>query len=207
MGRHSYHKRDSTFVLEGRFLGFNRGSEGKLKYFSLATAEGEIQLKLAKPLRWTVGPQLAPGEWITVQGEQKLSKYGDIKRKVWDVRSAGVASIVDLDVSSMTSSEPASEEPVSQNTQPKPSLGCIQICRKSDCCKRGGVQVLRALEQAVNDHPERERIHVKPIGCIKKCKAGPNLVIMPGRARYSNVSPEDVPHLIQQHFPTPAQLS
>ena len=200
MGRHEYHERLSTFVLEGRFLGFDHNSEGKLKYFHLATAEGEIQLKLAKPLRYTVGPQLTPGEWIVVQGEQKLKKYGEIKRKVWSIRSAGaVAQATPAAPTTVAQAPDAAQGSGAEESQPR--LGCIQVCRKSDCCKRGGSQVLRALEQAVQSHPEGERIQVRSIGCMKNCKAGPNVVIMPGRARYSQVRPEDVPRLMAQHFP------
>ncbi len=202
MGRYEYHERLSTFVLEGRFLGFDPNSGGKLKYFHLATAEGEVELKLAKPLRYSVGPQLTPGDWIVVQGEQKLKKYGEIKRKVWSIRSTG--AVTQAAPATPTTADPDQDPKQAKGSEAQdsqPRLGCIQVCRKSDCCKRGGSQVLQALERAVQDHPEGERIQVRPIGCMKNCKAGPNVVIMPGRARYSQVRPEDVPRLMEQHFP------
>ncbi|OBQ32475.1 MAG: (Fe-S)-binding protein, partial [Anabaena sp. CRKS33] len=43
-------------------------------------------------------------------------------------------------------------------------------------------------------------VAIKGTGCMKNCKAGPNLV-MPDKTRYSKVKAEQVPALINKHFP------
>ncbi|MGA7936768.1 MAG: (2Fe-2S) ferredoxin domain-containing protein, partial [Kovacikia sp.] len=50
-----------------------------------------------------------------------------------------------------------------------------------------------------------EQVTIRGTGCMKDCKAGPNLVVMPGKCRYSRVTPQEIPELLAKHFsPTPS---
>jgi (2Fe-2S) ferredoxin len=35
---------------------------------------------------------------------------------------------------------------------------------------------------------------------MKKCKAGPNLLVMPDKTRYKSIQPDEIPQLLEQHF-------
>ncbi|MGK7913349.1 MAG: (2Fe-2S) ferredoxin domain-containing protein [Synechococcus sp.] len=88
---------------------------------------------------------------------------------------------------------PVQEKPSSR----KPA--CIRVCQKSSCRKRGGDAVWSALETAIDEQELGDRVKLKAMGCIDKCKAGPN-VIMPGKMRYSRVKAKSVPGLLEEHF-------
>ncbi len=65
--------------------------------------------------------------------------------------------------------------------------------------KRGGDGVCRALESALSDRSLSDEVTIKGTGCMKNCKAGPNLV-MPDKTRYSRIQEKQVPALIDKHF-------
>jgi len=48
-------------------------------------------------------------------------------------------------------------------------------------------------------------VNIKLTGCLKQCKKGPNLVVMPDKKHYNQVAPQDVPSLIERHFATAKQ--
>lgn len=192
MGKHKSVEK-SDFKLEGRFLGFSAKDGYKLKYLRLATASGEIDIKLPKELRLSLWRSLMPGEWIQVTGLQKRDELKEtIKFKADDV--------VPVVPSSVSSEEP---DVASVNSSPKaavpPAKSTILVCQKSDCCKRGGRQVTRALQDTLSDRGLADQVKIKGTGCMKRCKAGPNIV-MPDKTRYSRISSDAIPEIIDQHF-------
>jgi (2Fe-2S) ferredoxin len=76
----------------------------------------------------------------------------------------------------------------------------ILVCQKSDCQKRGGAAVCKALENALNARGLEEQVTVQGTGCLKQCKAGPNIVVMPDKTRYSRIKPAEVPAIVDKHF-------
>lgn len=174
----------SNFMLEGRFLGFELEDGRKLKYIVLATSEGECSIKLAKHLRSSFELRLIPGDWLQVVGEKKLnSKTGKIKLKAERV----IPTTVNSD-----------SAPKASATKTKTSS--ILVCQKSDCMKRGGKALCQALEMALCDRGLEDQVAIKGTGCLKQCKAGPNLVVMPDKTRYSRIQAAQVPELIDKHF-------
>jgi (2Fe-2S) ferredoxin len=172
----------TDFALEGRFLSYATDDHGKLKFLRLA-ATREYQIKLPKELRFH---SFTPGEWIRVTGTSKLNREtGQVKLKAEQVTLARPLSVVPT-------------EP------PKPSKPeTILVCQKSDCCKLGGKAVVTALQKAIADQGLTHQVMVKGTGCMKRCKAGPNLV-MPDKTRYTKIRAEAIPALIEQHFEPPA---
>ncbi|MDJ0557084.1 MAG: (2Fe-2S) ferredoxin domain-containing protein [Microcoleaceae cyanobacterium MO_207.B10] len=76
----------------------------------------------------------------------------------------------------------------------------ILVCQKSDCQKRGASKVCKALSETLSDRGLEDQVTIKKTGCLKKCKAGPNLVIMPNKARYSRIKSAEIPDVIEKHF-------
>lgn len=180
-------KQVSEFSLEGRFLGFEFEDGYKLKYLRMGTSEGESCIKLCKELRASFALQLIPGDWIQVVGEKKLDlKTGKLKLKAERVIPAAT---------SPTEIVPVKATPVK-------SKSSILVCQKSDCMKRGGKAVCQALETALSDRGLEDQVAIKGTGCLKQCKSGPNVVVMPDKTRYSRIQSEQIPALIDKHFPT-----
>lgn len=176
-------KQVSAFSLEGRFLSFEAEDGYKLKYLRLATSEGEYYIKLCKELRSSFQLKLIAGDWLQVLGEKKLDpKTGKTKLKAERV----------IPVTSNTSDVPIKVTAVKNKTS-------ILVCQKSDCMKRGGKAVCQALEAALSARGLEDQVAIKGTGCMKNCKAGPNLV-MPDKTRYNRIQDQQIPAIMDKHF-------
>ncbi|MDX2214567.1 MAG: (2Fe-2S) ferredoxin domain-containing protein [Oculatellaceae cyanobacterium bins.114] len=186
----------TDFTLEGRFLGFTAKESYKLKYLRLVTATGEYTIKIDKELRSTLWRSLTPGEWIRVSGYQKQGDKHEPKLKAYQVTVTAPGNGMPL----MPLMPAVSEPPNSPSVQSETAKAKILVCQKSDCCRRGGTAVTQALQDALRDRELTDQVAIKGTGCMKRCKAGPN-IIMPDKTRYSGISPELIPTLIDRHLP------
>ncbi|MGI0488705.1 (2Fe-2S) ferredoxin domain-containing protein [Pantanalinema rosaneae CENA516] len=181
------HKQVSEFRLEGRFLGFAVEDGYKIKWLNLRTADGEHCIKLSKEARASVGRVLMPGDWVQVTGEKVVYlDTEEIKFKADRITTSGVT--------------PSSPAPTSEKATKPAAKATIAMCQKSDCMKRGGKAVCQALAATLSDRGLTDQVTVKGTGCMKQCKAGPNLV-MPNKQRYSRITAKEIPALIDKHFP------
>lgn len=181
-------KQTSVFSLEGRFLGFEVEDGYKLKRLHLATPDGQQCIKLSKEARASVGQVLVPGSWIQVWGEKTIYSDSEVKLKAYQIK---------VMTSERSQSSPIADPPVTKTKVP--AKATILVCQKSDCMKRGGRAVCQALEAELNDRGLTDQVTIKGTGCMKQCKAGPNLV-MPDKTRYSRISARDVSAILDQHF-------
>lgn len=179
----------SEFSFEGRFLRFVVEENYKIRQLHLATSEGERWIKLSKESRASLNRVLAPGEWIQISGIQKLDpKTGELKLKAYQIVST-------------TPNRPGII-PQPPEAKPAKAKANILVCQKSDCRKRGSQGVCRALEAALGDRGLENQVSIKGTGCMNKCKAGPNIVFTSDKTRYSRVSPQEIPTLVEKHFPS-----
>ncbi|MEH1838731.1 MAG: (2Fe-2S) ferredoxin domain-containing protein [Nostoc sp.] len=185
----------SEFCFEGRFIDFVIKDGYKLKGLMLRTHEGESYIKLAKHLRAAFDLRLPPGTWLQVVGYKKHDlKDGTVTLKAERV----MAARSDMRIQMAT---PVQEPPSIDNAKVKPAKtkATILVCQKSDCIKRGGKAVCQALEAALSDRGLEDQVTIKGTGCMKNCKAGPNLV-MPDKTRHSRIEATQVPALMDKHF-------
>lgn len=66
--------------------------------------------------------------------------------------------------------------------------------------KRGGKEACQAMQTALKIRGLAEQVSIKGTGCLKDCKAGPNIVMMPDKKRYTKVQASQIPALIDKHF-------
>lgn len=176
----------TEFCFEGRFLDFVIKDGYKLKGLLLWTSEGECYIKLAKHLRSAFDLRLPQGTWLQVLGTKQ---YNAKKDQVTLVAERVMAASADM--GTVTAQNLAKTKPDKVQT--------ILVCQKSDCMKRGGKALCQALESELTNHGLENSVAIKGTGCMKNCKAGPNLV-MPDKTRYSKVKAEQVADLIDKHF-------
>lgn len=209
-------KHVSEFYLEGEILGLIIEDGCKLKYLRISSDRGvEYLVKLCKELRSFLSPILTPGLKVQIVGEKELNlKNGKIKLKARSLKlaqgnddrshehldSTNVPVAVWTDdratgKTQVTSPTAAQTVKARAKTQTK-----ILVCQKSDCQKRGGAAVCKALENALNARGLEDQVTVQGTGCLKQCKAGPNIVLMPDKTRYSRIAPAEVPAIIDKHF-------
>lgn len=167
----------------GTVVGFIYKEGTKLKYLRVTVEGREYWFKVAKDLRKTLDPQIQPGATVLITGQQGRSpQTGILKLKAETVTLTGAN----------TTTQPA----------PKTKPATILVCQKSSCRKRGADRVCQVLAAEMRDR-QLDHITIKPTGCLKQCKQGPNLVFLPERAKYSQVKHHEIPQLVAKHL-TPA---
>lgn len=187
-------KQVSEFSLEGE-IREAIAKDGELKYLKIATTEREELVKLSKEVRKNLPPVAIPGSVVLVKGEKKLNpKTGQVRLTAYS-----------LVVASKSGATTGGGILIEADFGPEKSAGSqkkakILVCQKSDCHKRGAGGVCKALEAALSDRGLADQVTIQKTGCLKKCKAGPNIVMLPNKERYSKIDPEEIPELIEKHF-------
>lgn len=181
------------FNFEGQFLGFV-SHDGKLKYLRLRVLSEEMQIKIPKALRIAVGLSLQPGESIRVTGISKLDRHAHEPK----LKATQIIPLTDrcTQIVPETPSSPVSsvtdESKIKPKIQPKIK---VLVCQKSGCLKKGGKGLCEALAEILRDRNLEQYVTIQRTGCVKRCSAAPNLVIVPGNQRYKEVSHKTLPQV------------
>lgn len=166
----------------------------------LETAIGEFEVKLSKELRPSLNRTLALDDWIEVSGYQKQD---DGKLKFKAERVLRLAPPHPAEVAAAP--RMASVQPITTAQTRSRRKTEILVCQKSDCCKLGANALMRELRVGLEERGLPE-IEIRGTGCMKRCKAGPNL-IMPDKSRYSRIQASEVAALLDQHFPEADEMA
>ncbi|BAZ31208.1 nucleic acid-binding OB-fold tRNA/helicase-type protein [Cylindrospermum sp. NIES-4074] len=174
----------SELKIEGQFLGFVGDKPKKYKYLQLAVPSGNMQInmqiKVPKELRLSLGLSLVPGEQVHVAGVSRLNpKKSKIKIIAYHVNSVGFCPI----------KNPSS-----------PPKAKIMVCQKSGCLKRGGKGLLSDLEKTLCDRGLLDKVTIEHTDCQKRCSSAPNCVLMLGKKQYKKVRPEAIASLVENHL-------
>ena len=176
----------SQFRLVGQLESFVIKKGEKLKYLRMKVEEREYWLKIPKKLRQEIDMKMIPGTWLEVTGNRELKK----KTGFFELEASTIKLLANPDIPcAVIVPETASS-----------SVGKILVCQKSSCWKRGGESICQRLEKQLDEQGLGDRVKIKLTGCLKQCKKGPNVVIMPDKTRYSQVKPRQVPELLDKHF-------
>lgn len=189
------HKRnqEKDFSLNGELTGLIIEDADRLKGIKLAVNSLEYRIKLSKELRNNLPPNLTVGVWVEVVGCATRKKTGILKLKADSLTVLNTPSYAKPEISELQHLLPKSAA--------SPCQGKVLICQKSACWKkRGGEALNAALKTTLQEQGLSDAVTIKYTGCMDRCKAGPNLVVMPDKTRYSQVRPQDIPQLVQQHF-------
>ncbi len=209
-------KQVSEFSLEGEILSLIIEDGYKLKYLRISCDRGiEYLVKLCKELRESLSSVLTPGLRVQVAGEKQLnSKNGKLKLKAYSLKLSGnnkdrasqPLDPTNAPVAFVTSPGARDNKSIPSGTASKTAVTSaktktkILVCQKSDCQKRGGPAICKALENALNARGLEGQVTVQGTGCLKQCKAGPNIVVMPDKTRYSRIKPAQIPAILDKHF-------
>lgn len=182
--------RVEDFNLAGQLLGFVIKDGYKVKYLRMIVNEVEYWVKLSKEIRRSLDPRIIPGCWLEIEGTKEVNrKNGKVKYKA--------DSVI---LKAETETLPEVVAPSQAKKGKSKSKAKVLICQKSSCTKRGAKKVYEALEKNLRDRGIEEEVTIKSVGCLKECKKGPNLVLMPDKVRYSKVNAKKVPELIEKHL-------
>lgn len=170
------------FNLVGKLSGFVIKDGVKIKYLRLAVSDREYWIKPPKQ-KESLAFSLQPESWLEITGIKKL-KGGKLT----------------LDAEEIQLVSESNSFPTAVNALPQPTMGSILVCQQSDCLKRGSSAVCQEIAQNLQDQGLEDRVKMRGVGCLKRCKSGPNFVILPSKTYYSNVQVSQIPDLVKAHF-------
>lgn len=173
-------------VLKGQYLRPWRSSKGKIKGLELQAGNTLYAIKLPKYLRpmlaWEVEPQAFVQVWA----------YPD--DDIW--RAINLLPLPEAEVAALQqqrSSDPpqgAENENAAKARSGEDKPLCIQVCRKGKCYKQGGQHIWKILQSEVESNPDLQHISIEATGCMKACKKGPNVRVLPKGKMLNRVTPD-----------------
>ncbi len=197
------------FLCSGRFVTFAPGEKSPYQNLVLAVvypgktleAHGigtqEIQIKLGKSLRQTMFTYLEPQDWLKLEGKCKLDKItGEITWKASEIVKLSPKQIEKVKKKAAAPKKDKAASQPEKTAQKKAKPARVMICQKGSCRKKGSVDVEKAFGDALVEMGCDEKVTVKATGCMGHCKAGPNVVLLPGGGSYKRVKPKDARSLV-----------
>jgi hypothetical protein len=196
-------------VLKGQYVSALQSDKGKLKGLVLKIGDQEHAVKLPKYLRPILTKELEPEALVQVWAYPEkqvwraisimpLAKDGTIPAPP-PVKQApkeyAPEEPMPADEASPVSAKKASKKALKKAKAPKKASAkqkdlCIQVCRKGTCFKRGGKQVLQALQAEVEANPDLQHVTISGVGCMDACKKGPNIRLPGSKKPVNHITPE-----------------
>ena len=184
----------TDFNLKGKLVTVVFKKYNQVKYLKVATEQQAYWIKVAKSIREDIASIVSPEAELIVRGTKKLKfKTGTVK---YEADYVELVTSSKNDTSQVTISDSANVSSQEKTENKEKAKAKVLVCQKSSCWKKGGKEVCQVLENICRDRS----IQVKTTGCLKQCKKGPNLVMLPDKARYSRVKPQQIPALVEKHL-------
>lgn len=76
----------------------------------------------------------------------------------------------------------------------------VLVCGGTGCTSSGSVPVQEALNKEIKKHNLDKEIKVVQTGCLGLCELGPIVIVYPEGSMYCQVTPEDIPELVEEHL-------
>ncbi|XLQ11937.1 MAG: (2Fe-2S) ferredoxin domain-containing protein [cyanobacterium endosymbiont of Epithemia adnata isolate EadnSB Bon19] len=194
----SVHYQTLPFRLECQFVGFVKKPNGRLKYLRSMLNSKELHIKLNQELRSSLAYSLVVGDWIQVIGIQKFKgNFTDFKLKAFQVNRLSYSLECKDDLNPNYSV-------IFQNLSSScPKKGKILLCDKSDCAKNGSEELYQELQKTICRLGLEDSVTIQKTSCQKRCKKAPNMILMPGKEKYSNPQPQSIVSLLRDHYLSP----
>lgn len=76
----------------------------------------------------------------------------------------------------------------------------VFVCTGSDCKKRGGKKLCKALKDALRDRGMKRDARVVEVDCLEQCGHGPLALVYPDGVWYADVQAEDAEEVVDRHL-------
>jgi bidirectional [NiFe] hydrogenase diaphorase subunit len=73
----------------------------------------------------------------------------------------------------------------------------VCVCTAAGCLSSGADQVATALQKEIAESGMQNEVHVKTVGCMGLCSAGPLVSVETDGQLYANISPDDAPEIVR----------
>jgi NADH-quinone oxidoreductase subunit F len=74
------------------------------------------------------------------------------------------------------------------------------VCAGTGCVSNRSLEVRRALEREIKERGLESEVQIVTTGCNGFCGAGPIMVVRPDGIFYQQLSPENIPHVVEEHI-------
>ncbi len=82
----------------------------------------------------------------------------------------------------------------------KEYLYIAQVCYGAGCISSDCREVKEAFVKALEHENLLGKVKINLTGCMGACSLGPTLIVHPGRTLYCHLKPEDMSHIVKEHF-------
>ncbi|RMG03566.1 MAG: NADH-quinone oxidoreductase subunit NuoF [Nitrospirae bacterium] len=76
----------------------------------------------------------------------------------------------------------------------------LMLCGGTGCIASGSLKIKEALQEELRKHNLEDEITITLTGCNGFCAEGPLMIVHPEEIFYEKLKPEDIPHLVEEHF-------
>ncbi len=76
----------------------------------------------------------------------------------------------------------------------------LMLCAGTGCVSNNSFRIKESLEKEIKKHSLQDEILVVMTGCNGFCAVGPIMVVKPDGIFYQNLTEEDIPYLVEEHF-------
>ncbi|MBS3818233.1 NADH-quinone oxidoreductase subunit NuoF [bacterium] len=76
----------------------------------------------------------------------------------------------------------------------------VMVCAGTACVSNHSFEIKDALQEEIKKQGLENEVLVVTTGCNGFCERGPLLVVQPGNIFYQQLTEEDIPHLVEEHF-------
>ncbi|BBA78673.1 (Fe-S)-binding protein [cyanobacterium endosymbiont of Rhopalodia gibberula] len=174
----------SPFRLIGQLENFVMKDGVKTKYLRIRVTSREFWVEIPEKLGAYLDTKLSPKAWLEVEGTRETkSRMGIFKLKAETIKIL---------------TQP--QEPYVVIMQEKVSKKRILVCKQTECWERGGKTLCQQIKTKLVDNGLENQVEIRLTGCLKQCKKGPNVVILPDKIQYNQVSIRQVDNLLKKHF-------
>lgn len=193
--------------LTGQFQGWGDDNTPH-RYIQLATADGDLLIKVAKSLRSQI-QNWQPGISLTLLTQETIDlDTGARKIKVKQLLTAPKIELVSSLPPNLGSDH--SIDPLTATSHICAPTK-IQVCQGSSCRKRGSGKICQLMQTYLDESNLTDRVQIEPVKCLHQCKAAPHAIVIspasamvPGKTHYRQVQSSQVLVLLAKHFPIAA---
>ncbi len=76
----------------------------------------------------------------------------------------------------------------------------LLVCAGTGCVSAGSLKIKEAIEDELKKRSLEKEIGIVLTGCNGLCAGGPVIAVYPDEIFYQKLRPEDIPHLVEEHF-------
>jgi NADH:ubiquinone oxidoreductase subunit E len=184
--------------LTARFLGWGDSCIPH-RYMRVATANGELAIKVSKQLRTQI-QDLQPGIWLAMMSEERMDMAtGEIKIKVRQLLKLPDTNTPEYCSSSSVELVTPAKNPVQ-----------IRVCQGSSCRRKGSGQLCQMIQSYLDRMNLTAQVEIKSVKCLHQCKDAPH-IITPDfskvkRTHHRQVRSIDVDRIMIDILPTSCPL-